>query len=238
MVAENEAQDQVDRLTGSRGIDLASDERIEIIDFGQVQAGDVVLGSEGRTTVVEAFEEHIPEEMLIIETDSGIELEVSGNHLVYIVSALDRDLHRKRLADGKKLGRSISQESVSVLEELAVSAEKKEGFIAEFEHFIEPKSPELRDVLVRVAESLGPSSEANLYVDDLDVNDAPLFSATVRNYDRKLFAQQLLSVLAIGKARKRWPPIVGSVVPAIALLDHNPQDIYIPDPPEVREEKN
>lgn len=214
-------------------IELADDERIELIRFGDLQQGDVLIGSASRTTVVEGYDEHVPESMYVLETDSGIELEVSGNHLLYVVLANDRDLHRKRLADGKKLGRSISKESIATLQELAEVTDGKEGLIAEFADFIEPKSSQLSAMLVRIAESIGPVSESHLYVDDLGGAEAPLFATTIQSYDRQIFAQQILSVLNIGKARKRWPTIVGTVLTAEMLMDYNPEDIYIPDPPVV-----
>lgn len=215
-------------------LELAPDEKIELIRFGDLQEGDVLIGSSGRTAVTEGFEAHVPESMYILETDSGIELEVSGNHLLYVVKASDRDLHRKRLADGKKLGRSLSKDSITALEELARATDGKEGLIAEFEDFLEPKSPELRAHLVRIAESLGPVSESQLYVDDLGGTEEPLFLSSIQNYDRSRFAQQLLSVLNIGRARKLWPTIVGTVLTAEMLAAYDPEDIYIPDPVEIR----
>lgn len=214
-------------------IKLDVDEQIEIVSFGDLQEGDVLIGSNGRTKVVQGYDAHVPESMYVLETDSGIELEMSGNHLLYVVTSNDRDLHRKRLAEGKKLGKLISRESIETLEELVDDPKAEEALVAEFEHFIEPKSKAMSSALVRIAESLGPISEVQLYVDDLGGAEAPLYTATIHKYDRRLFAQQILSLLNIGKARRKWPPIVGSVVTAEMLTAYDPEDIYIPDPPEV-----
>lgn len=236
MEAERMAPDELkEQLRGS--VELAPDEEIVLVPFGELKEGDELIGSDGRTTIVRGYDAHIPESMYVLETDSGIELKVSGNHLIYVVTANDRDLHRKRLADGKRLGRQLSAESIAVLQEVAESTEGKFGFIADFEEFLEPKSDELRSALVRIAESLGPVAESNLYVDDLGGREAPLFTAAIQNYDRRLFAQQLLSVLNIGKSRKLWPPIVGTVMTVGMLSSYDPEDIYIPDPPEVLEER-
>jgi len=237
MEAERDSSEIEGPELDARGrIELAADEHIELISFGDLREGDVLIGSQGRTTVVEGFATHIPEAMYLLETDSGIELEVSGNHLLYVVTSNDRDLHRKRLAEGKRLGRTISQNSIETLEELAKSSDGKEGTIAEFEHFIEPKSEELRATLIRVAEAIGPVSESHHYVDDLGGAPEPLFSGSIQNYSRQIFAQQLLSVLRIGKARKLWPTVVGTVMTAEMLAFYDPEDIYIPDPPEVHKE--
>jgi len=234
MEAERDREDLESTELAARGqIELGPDEQIELIRFGDLQEGDVLIGSQGRTSVTEGFDTHTPEAMYVLETDSGIELEVSGNHLLYVVTSNDRDLHRKRLADGKKLGKSISRDSIEALQDLAEGEPGKEGAIAEFEHFIEPKSDELRATLLRVAEAIGPVSELQHYVDDLEGSEKPLFYGTLQNYDRRIFAQQLLSVLNIGKARKRWPIVVGTVLTAEMLAFYDPEDIYIPDPPEV-----
>lgn len=228
-----------DKVLGSEELDSTSFQRgehIELIRFGDLQEGDVLIGSQGRTTVIQGFEEHMPESMYLIETDSGIELEVSGNHLFYVITASDRDLHKERLAQGKRLGKSISAESIRELESLAQGDDEGFGFIAEFENFILPNSDELRMALIRVGESLGPVAESNLFVDDLGGAEAPLFHGTIPNYNRRAFAQQLLSVFNIGKARKIWPTIVGTVMTAEELASHDPEDIYIPDPPEIQEE--
>lgn len=224
------------RIRATGAIELAPDEEIEIISFGELKEGDVILGSSERATVVRGFDAHTPESMYVIETDSGVELELSGNHLLYVVTANNRDLHKLRLSEGKKLGKTISAPSLEILEDLAQSTDGKHGMIAEFEHFIEPKSPELWSTLTRVAESLGPVSESRLLVDDLGGRETPLYESTIQNYDRRDFARQLLAVFNIGRARKLWPVVVGTVMPVEALLAHNPEDIYIPDPPEVLEE--
>lgn len=229
-----EAEREQSEKAGS--IELAPDEKLEIISFGELKEGDVILGSSGRATVVHGFEAHTPSSMYVIETDSGVELEVSGNHLLYVVTANNRDLHKLRLSEGKKLGKTISAPSLEILEDLAQSADGKHGMIAEFEHFIEPKSPELWATLTRVAESLGPVSESRLLIDDLGGREKPLYESTIQNYDRRDFARQLLAVLNIGRARKLWPVVVGTVMPVESLIAYNPEDIYIPDPPEVLEE--
>lgn len=215
---------------------LAADEKIELIRFGELKEGDVLIGSSGRTTVVEGYDLHTPDSMYVLETASGIEIEVSGNHLLYVVTANDRDLHRGRLSEGKRLGKTIPQDLLRELEGFAEENSPKEALIADFEHFLGDRGLDLRDVLIRVAESIGPVSESQLYIDDLESGIEPSYSVAIQNYNRSRFAQQLLSVLNIGKSRKRWPTIVGTVMTAEMLLSYDPEDIYIPDPPAVLKE--
>lgn len=221
---------------GSDSLELAADEEIELIRFGDLKEGDVLIGSSGRTTVVEGYALHTPDSMYVLETASGVEIEVSGNHLLYVVTANDRDLHRGRLVEGKRLGKTVPGELLRELEGFAEENSPKEALIADFEHFLGDRGFDLRNVLIRVAEAIGPVSESQLYIDDLELGIEPSYSVAIQNYNRSRFAQQLLSVLNIGKARKRWPTIVGTVMTAEMLLSYDPEDIYIPDPPMVLEE--
>lgn len=221
-----------------KSITLSADEKIEIIDFGDLKKGDIIVGSQSLTEVTEGFEHHIPKSMYLLETSSGIEFEASGNHLIYIVTANNRDLHKLRLSNGKKIGKKLTDESIRVLQEAAASSNGEEALIADFQDFLEPKSDDLTQMLVRVAESIGPTSESLLYVDDLEANEKPLYSTAVYSYDRKIFAQQLLSLFNIGKARKEWPLIVGIVITVEMLLSYDLDEIYIPDPTNVSTSKN
>lgn len=211
-------------------VELAVDERIEIIDFGDLQTGDIIVGSQGLTEVTEGFEHHTPKSMYSLETSSGIEFEASGNHLIYVITANNRDLHKLRLSEGKKMGKKLSIDCLNTLKEAATAENDKEVLIADFQDFMEPKSEELTQMLVRVAESIGPISESILYVDDLEKSEAPLYSTAVYNYSKKIFAQQLLSLFNIEKARKHWPLIVGTVTTVEALLSYDLDEIYIPNP--------
>lgn len=225
-----ESDSTITNYKSQYSLNLAPDEKIEIINFGELKPGDVILGSKDRTEVTVGFEPHIPESMYLLKTSSGVSFEASGNHLLYVVTANNRDLHRSRLAEGKKLGKSISKESLATLKEVAEDQEMKEALIADFEDFIDPKTPELRSALIRIAESIGPVSESKLYVDDLGEAEDPLYTTTIQNYNRRLFAQQVLSLFNIEKSRKRWPLIVGTVMTVEMLLSYDIEDIYIPNP--------
>jgi len=216
------------------GLKLAEDEYLEIITMGEVKSGDVLVGSQGRTQVVETFDEHIPQDLYSLETDSGLIFEASGNHLIYIVHAMDRDLHKLRLATGKSLAQKLSKEVVAELKELAEAESTQSLYVANFIELIGDSTPPMANAVVRTAESLGPIAESNIYVDDLDSPEgSPLYDSATPLYSSKLMAQQLLSLFSIEKSRKRWPLIVGRVVPVSELLDYDLEDVYIPDPIQV-----
>lgn len=217
-------------------LELAEDEYLEIITMGEVESGDVLVGSQGRTAVVETFDEHIPRELYSLETDSGLVFEASGNHLIYMVHAMDRDLHKLRLATGKSLAQRLSKEVIAELKELAEAESTQSFYVANFLELIGDGTPLMANAVIRTAESLGPIAESNIYVDDLDSPEgSPLYDSATPLYSSKLMAQQLLSLFAIERARKRWPLIVGRVVPVSELVDYDLEDIYIPDPIQVEE---
>lgn len=217
---------------------LAADEYIEVVTIGELQEGDVLVGPSGRVTIEKSYDAHIPESMFELETDSGITIQVSGNHLFYVITKNDRELHRLRLSTGKKLGKKLDPESVQTLEDVANSDQVQEVYVAEFKDFIKPMNKEMNDAIVRVAESLGPVAEQNRYIDDLEDSEAPLYESTIPLYNSQLFARQLLSVFNIGKYRKKWPVIIGSVMPASNLVAYDPRDIYIPDPAIIEEKED
>lgn len=235
--SEIELLDEVSELEKQGTITLGSDEYIEIVTMGDLNEGDILVGSQGRVTVEKSYDPHIPESMFELETDSGIIFQVSGNHLFYVITKDNRELHRMRLSTGKRLGKTLTADTILTLEDVANGDESKEVFIAEFKDFIEPMSAELNDAILRVAESLGPVSESNLYVDDLEDSEAPLYESSIPMYDSKLFARQLLAVLNISRYRKTWPVIMGTVMPAENLIAYDSRDIYIPDPAIVKEKE-
>lgn len=216
---------------------LAADEFIEVVTMGDLEEGDVLVGPNGRVTIEKSYDPHIPESMFELETDSGITIQVSGNHLFYVITKDDRELHRLRLSTGKKLGKKLDPESVQTLEDVANGDQVQEVYIAEFKDFIKPMNKEMNDAILRVAESLGPVAEQNRYVDDLEDSEAPLYESSIPLYNSQLFARQLLSVFNIGKYRKKWPVIIGSVMPASSLTAYDPRDIYIPDPAIIEEKE-
>lgn len=192
---------------------------MSIKPFGELKEGDYITGSDGLPVrVVAAYEEHIPASMYRLTFDNGKTLEASGNHLVYVVSSVDRSLHSSRLKAGQEALRNLSNKSKLQLLELALSFDEPvEGSLADMLQLVEGQGdPVLTPVLVRVAESLGPiAEEATTYQDMATGESAP--EEVLRKYDARLFAQQLLS-LRDARYRRRWPLILGRVVTVENLL--------------------
>ena len=76
--------------------------------FGDLKPGDVIVGKNGEpTTVVEVYDEHIPERMFEIEMDNGTTIKASGNHMWYVETDFDYVYHRERRSKGKKALQNI-----------------------------------------------------------------------------------------------------------------------------------
>lgn len=202
-------------------------------NFGDLVPGDRVMGAHGHpVTVVRTYDEHLPETMYRLEFDNGKTIEASGNHLWYCESSLDRSLHRQRLKEGPRLLKTLPEGVEEQLLELAESEEEVDVRLIDMVAMLHAEEDRvLTQVLVRVAESLGHIAEENTAYEDL-YSGEEVGKTTLRTYDARLFAQQLLS-LRDKKLRKRWPVVVGQVLTTEQLLlkpDHL-------DFPEVRQLK-
>lgn len=204
----------------------------EVVNFEDLKESDFVLSSSNEPTAIsEAYEEHIPETMFELTTDSGETIKASGNHLWYAITNNDRDLYHYRLRLGKKLGKNISQKSIKILEEIAM-LDSVEISVREMLDSIDERAflnNPLSYAILRVAEGVGPIAERNFFIDYLDDESDPLLETTVILYDSKRFAQQLLSFFNVEKYRKKWPLLVGRVMTTEELAEYEPGQVFIPD---------
>ena len=200
--------------------------------FGDLEPGDVVKDANGEVTVLEAYDEHIPETMYEIETDSGASVKASGNHLWYIETSLDINLHSERRRTGAKLFKKLPKKVIDELLEIAEYSgeEELETALIDMIALLDVEdNKEAVASLIRIAESIGPISENNIKMRDLYVNEDTIVN-TVRNYDAKRFAQQILSLTGNKKFRKQWSLVVGRVVTTERMLELSENfEVYIPD---------
>ena len=210
-------------------------EKTTLKRFGDLVPGDVIRDGEGNVTVVEAYDEHIPESMYEITTDGGDTVKASGNHLWYIETSLDISLHRERRKSGKKLFGALPKKSIDKLVEIAeyddVDDDLETALIDMVALLECDGQQEAIDSLVRVAESIGPVSENSQKAKDIYTNEDFLIGS-VRHYDGIRFAQQILSLTGNRKFKKKWPLIVGRVVTTEQMLELIEDfEINIPDAP-------
>lgn len=181
--------------------------------FGDLIPGDIIRGADGKEVrVVEAYDPHMPETMYELEMDSGVSIKASGNHLWYIETALDYSLHRKRRKDGRKLLKNLSDEAIELLEESAYYETPTETALIDMIALIDGiDNQRAVKAMARIAESIGHIAENTTALEDLATGDI-IEKATVRTYDAKIFAQQILSLRGVRADRKRWPLVLGRVV--------------------------
>lgn len=200
--------------------------------FGDLEPGDVVKDDNGEVTVIEAYDEHIPETMYEVETESGATVKASGNHLWYVETSLDINLHSERRRIGSKLFKKLPKNVIDELLEIAEYSGEEEietALIDMIALLDVENNPEAVASLIRIAESIGPISENNIKMRDLYVNEDTIVN-TVRNYDAKRFAQQILSLTGNKKFRKKWSLVVGRVVTTERMLELSENfEVYIPD---------
>lgn len=197
--------------------------------FGDLKPGDVIVGADGKpTTVVEAYDEHIPETMFELEMDDGTKIKASGNHMWYVETKFDHSYHRQRRAEGKKALRQANSEIIENLQEIASSEDEIETSLSDMVNLLEAEENQgIIQVLSRVASSLGHISEnKNVYRDYLTGEEIENPTA-VRHYDAKQFCQQILSLTGKRKFVKQYPLIVGQVTTTEGLLDLG-EDTEIP----------
>ena len=143
---------------------VASDDEFEYVvkRFGDLEVGDEIPDdNDDWETVVEVYDEHLPESMYEVTTDEGQVVEVSGNHLWYVETSLDRSLHAHRLKNSAKvLQRCLSEEVVEAFEMIATDDDNEyliETMLKDMIELSESRDPELLGVFSRIAESVGMS---------------------------------------------------------------------------------
>lgn len=198
--------------------------------FGDLKGGETILTPDGQMGVVgKAYDVHIPESMYRLTDSEGGEIEASGNHLWYVVTEVNRDLHKRRLKEGAKIGKLLSKESIEALESVAFDERLLEMAIVdvlELMDEVEENSEGLHDAVVRTAESIGHIAEETIsYEEDFEESET---SETMRSYDANRFAKQLLSLFNIKKYRKKWPVIVGEVMTTEDIVNLE-CDVWIPE---------
>lgn len=188
--------------------------------FGDLKPGDVLRGSQGQpVTVVNAYDEHLPEKMWEIELEDGTLIKASGNHLWYCETILDWELLSERKRTAKRaLKKVLTSKSLKLLEELAVKDEIVETALADMILLLRAASfPEILPVIVRVAEALGTIGEDTFLYEDMG-GELPETSEMIRKYDARLFSQQLLKLT--GKRTYRaYDLVVGSIVTTNELVE-------------------
>lgn len=203
----------------------------EVVEFKDLVDGDIIPGLDyEETKITRTFKSHIPKDMYEVESQGGQTVLASGNHLWYIVRNHDRSTYQIRLSDGAKYGRSVTKESIETLLGYAEAEQPREVTLAQMVGILTEKdNGDAHKILSRIAESIGPVSEHRGYIMD-DLKEEPVHMITQQKYNSRIFAQQILSVLNLGRRyRKIWPVILGSVVTTTQLLDEDLDQIIIPD---------
>lgn len=186
--------------------------------FDELEPGDIIQGTNDKlVSVVTAYDEHIPETMWEIEIDDGSFIKASGNHLWYCETQIDRELHHLRKKGGKRLLKDLTPQALNLLEESASKEEIVETRLIDMIVLTQASSnPELTRAIVRIADSIGHIAENTFTEKDLleegDQED------TIRSYDARLFAQQILALTGQRKYRK-YHLIVGSIMTTDQMIE-------------------
>lgn len=190
----------------------------ELKNFGDLQPGDQLIGSDGQpVTVVRAYDEHIPENMWEIELEDGSLIKASGNHLWYCETRLDWELHALRKRIAKKLLKNATPQAIALLEESAAKENPVETRLVDMVTLLQAAgNQEYVNTIERVADAIGHVSENTMVFEDLNGEGGE--EESIRTYDARLFAQQLLKLT--GKRKyKHYRLIVGSVMTTDAMME-------------------
>lgn len=200
----------------------------EMTTMGQLSVGDMVPSETGEyVPVSEAYEEHVPESMYLLETEDGGEVKVSGNHLVYVVLDVDRESAGERLKAAKKLRKRLSPDVIKRLSDLALEERLFEMHLADMIAFLGiAREPEYEAVVIRTAEAIGHIAEDTSVIEDLETGERHV-EAVVRMYDANVFAQQLLSVMGVRKFKKMFPTRFGRVTTVDSIANYE-GDMFLP----------
>lgn len=190
----------------------------ELKNFGDLQPGDQLIGSDGQpVTVIRAYDEHIPEAMWEIELEDGSLIKASGNHLWYCETRLDWELHALRKKTAKKLLKNATPQAIALLEESASKENPVETRLVDMVTLLQAAgNQEYVNTIERVADAIGHVSENTMVFEDLNGEGGE--EESIRTYDARLFAQQLLKLT--GKRKyKHYRLIVGSVMTTDAMME-------------------
>jgi hypothetical protein len=190
----------------------------ELKNFGDLKPGDVLLGSNGQpVTVVKAYDEHIPESMWEIELEDGSLIKASGNHLWYCETRLDWELHALRKRTAKKFLKNVTPQAIALLEESAAKENPVETRLVDMVTLLQAaSSQDFVNVIERVADAIGHVSENTMVFEDLNGDGDE--EESIRTYDARLFAQQLLKLTGRRKY-KHYRLIVGSIMTTDAMME-------------------
>lgn len=182
-----------------------------IKNFGDLQEGDVIESVGGQpVTVLKAYDVHVPERMFEIESEDGQILQLSGNHLMYVELQTDKELHKQRVREFKKLFK-FSDEKVEFLKGMAESDKEIDTTLHDYIKLCEARTPQQINAIVRVAESVGHIAEDNYTYQDMSDENVVMDGPTVKVYDARRMSQQVLA-LSNRKFAKQYKIIVGRVM--------------------------
>lgn len=192
----------------------------EIVSFGDIVEGDIIEGTQGLVRVSNPHDKHIPERMFEIAFNNGTNIKASGNHLWYVETIFDISLHKQRRREGKKFLKKLNSEQIKTLIDVANSPDEVETSLIDMIVLTNAKNDKNgTNIIVRIAESIGHIAEnTTTYSDYLTGEDTEVEKETIRTYDARLFSQQVLSLKGDRKYRKKWPLIIGRVIPTTELV--------------------
>lgn len=220
----------------------------EVIRFGDLKPGDYILDEENNPVeVLTVTEKHYPARMFEIGDGQGNSIKASGNHMWYVVTDIDRAMHAERVKEAKKvLAPLLNKKHNSVVKNRLVSfAENvyREDFPLEIptvdmvallynDNNVDMSNPDVNrvfHVVQRISDSVGVVSEQNTTLQDYAfVDEKEEFKE--KFYDARLLAQQILSLAAERKWRKKYPIRVGKVITTVEMLElmESGHEVYIP----------
>lgn len=190
----------------------------ELKNFGDLQPGDQLIGSDGQpVTVTKVYDEHIPESMWEITLEDGSMVKASGNHLWYCETRLDWELHSLRKRTAKKFLKNVTPQAIGILEESAAKDQPVETRLVDMVTLLQAaSSQDFVNVVERVADSIGHVSENTMVFEDIAGEGEE--EESIRTYDARLFAQQLLKLT--GKRKyKHYRLIVGAIMTTDAMME-------------------
>lgn len=175
------------------------------IPFSELRESDLVETHDGQwVPVVKLHEVHTPETMYKMSYENGQEFFVSGNHLHYAVTQLDRETYRSYCKEGRRLAKKAPKKVLDELEAYATGGVREELSLAGFRSLLGMNSvAEALPVLYRLSSSVGPVAELKS-------------ESTVPLYDAGRLSQQFLAL----NGDKRWRVLEGRVYTTEQLLEH------------------
>ena len=220
----------------------------EVVKFGELKPGDFILDEDNNPVeVLSVTEKHIPDRMFKVGDGQGNTIKVSGTHMWYVVTDIDRAMHVERVKEAKKvLAPLLNKKHNSVVKNRLISfAENvyREDFPLEIptvdmvallynDNNVDISNPDVNrvfHVVQRISDSVGVVSEQNTTLRDyVFVDEKEEFKE--KFYDARLLAQQILSLAAERKWRKKYPIRVGKVVTTVEMLElmQSGHEVYIP----------